>query len=269
MWCNTKGIHNTNDFCKLKVAEREKSGKPEEGKADQVKGRDKSPAGHGKQQDEDVKQVKAVYPDSDITSDDDEQAVFAKQCKAEECEGHVCSSLDSMIPTPTVQIKLKNGPYLRGAKMCEACPDTGASCNVLSEKEARRMHIKCQGSKVTLKNASGVAMRVVGETKVYAALRNGKTKHIRVIISPDLEDTMLIGWRTQKTLGMLPDTWPEVMDSEKCYKVTTEEEKEAQKGKGEGEFPIDPKFKKVLKLVEEYSDVFHDHLDESDRLCDG
>ena len=109
VWCNTKGIHNSNDFCKSKVAEREKSGKPEEGKADQVKGRDKSPAGHGKQQDEDVKQVKAVYPDSDITSDDDEQAVFAKQCKAEECEGHVCSSLESMIPTPTVQIKLKNG----------------------------------------------------------------------------------------------------------------------------------------------------------------
>ena len=80
---------------------------------------------------------------------------------------------------------------------------------------------------------------------------------------------MFIRWRTPKTLGMLPDTWPEVMDSEKCYKVTTEEEKEAQKGKGEGEFPIDPKFKKVLKLVEEYSDVFHDHLDESDRLCDG
>ena len=112
-------------------------------------------------------------------------------------------------------------------------------------------------------------MRVVGETKVYAALRNGKTKQIRVIISPDIEDAMLIGWRTQKTLGMLPDTWPEVMESEKCYKVTTEEGKEVKRGKEEGEFPIDPKYKKVLKLVKEYSDVFHDHLDESDRLCDG
>ena len=83
-----------------------------------------------------------------------------------------------MLPTPTVEIKLKNGPCLRGAKVCEACPDTGATCNILSEKEARKMSIKWQASRLTLRNASGASMRVIGEAKVYAALKHGKTKQI-------------------------------------------------------------------------------------------
>ena len=76
-------------------------------------------------------------------------------------------------------------------------------------------------------------MRVTGEAKVYAALKNGKTKHIRVIVSPDLDDTMLIGWQTQQTLGMLPPTWPEVMISEMCKQVAHEE--------GEDDFPVNSK----------------------------
>ena len=62
VWCNTTGFHNTNDFCKSKMAEKEKSGKAEERKAEQVKACDKSPVGHGKEQEEEAKQVKASNP---------------------------------------------------------------------------------------------------------------------------------------------------------------------------------------------------------------
>ena len=89
-------------------------------------------------------------------------------------------------------------------------------------------------------------MKVIGEAKVYAALKHGKTKMIRVIVSPDLEDAMLLGWRSQKTLGMLPDSWPEVMQSERCYQVTTGEEEKRKENKEEGDFPIDPKYTKVF-----------------------
>ena len=68
---------------------------------------------------------------------------------------------------------------------------------------------------------------------------------------------------------MLPDSWPEVMPSERCNQVTAGEEEKRKENKEEGDFPIDPKYSKVLALVREYSDVFHDHLDETDRLCEG
>merc|ERR1719239_56660 len=122
------------------------------------------------------------------------------------------------------------------------------------------MRLKWKQSRVTLRNASGAKMRVSGEATVYAALRNGKTKHIRVIVSPDLDDTMLIGWQTQQVLGMLPKSWPQVMPSERCKNVSH---------KNEGEFPVDKKYPKVRALLEEFEDVFHDALDEEDRLCEG
>ena len=256
-YCKTKGLHNSSEYCKNKQAEKEKAGKDkaEHGKAEKVSGRDKSPAGDG--DDGDAQQVLASDAD---TSDDDEQTYFAKQCTADDCEEHFCSTVQKMAPTPTVNIKFANGPYLRNAATCEACPDTGASCNIISEREAKRMRIKWQRSRVTLRNASGVKMKVSGEAKVYAALSNGKTRHIRVIVSPDLEDTMLLGWQTQQILGMLPKSWPQVMESERCNKVSH--------GK-EGDFPVDEKYPKVRALLEEFGDVFHDALEEDDRLCDG
>ena len=259
-YCQTKGLHNSSEYCKNKQAEKQKAEtkpkeKSEHGKADKVSARDKSPAGHGEMAD--AQQVRVSEGEF---SDDDEQSHFAKQCTAEECEEHCCSTVQKMAPTPTVNIKIANGPYLRDAATCESCPDTGASCNIISEREARRMRLKWERSRVTLKNASGVKMKVSGEAKVYAALPNGKTKHIRVIVSPDLEDTMLIGWQTQQVLGMLPKSWPQVMDSERCRKVSQEHE---------GDFPVDDKYPKVRALLEEFDDVFHDALGEEDRLCEG
>ena len=112
---------------------------------------------------------------------------------------------ESLRPTPRVSIKMamtpsklyKTLPYLPYL----ACPDTGASCNVVSEREARRMHLSWTKTRVSLTNASNTQMRAVGEAEVYCAAENGSIKKIRVIISPDLADRMLLRWQAQMTLG--------------------------------------------------------------------
>ena len=50
--------------------------------------------------------------------------------------------------------------------------------------------------------ASGASMKVVGEAKVYAAAKDGKTKPICIIISSDLVDSMLLGCQSQISLGI-------------------------------------------------------------------
>ena len=74
-------------------------------------------------------------------------------------------------------------------------------------------------SKVTLTNASNSRMRVTGETEVYCAALDGKVKRIRVIISPDLADRILLGWQAQIKLGLLHPNWPQVWDFGKCNQV--------------------------------------------------
>ena len=95
---------------------------------------------------------------------------------------------------------------------CLACPDTGASCNVVSEGEARKMSLRWTPSRVTLTSASNTRKRVTGEAEVYCAAENGKVKRIRVIISSDLADRMLLGWQAQINLGLLHPSWPQVWD---------------------------------------------------------
>ena len=142
-------------------------------------------------------------------------AHFANQFVGEEVEGeegHACSAVTggSMISTPKAALKMSMGPSLRSLpyKPCQACPDTGASCNVLNELEARRMKLQLKRSKVSLTNASGGEMKVVGECEVYTAALNGRTRKIRVIVSPDLVDNMLLGLQSQKFLGILHQSWP-------------------------------------------------------------
>ena len=79
----------------------------------------------------------------------------------------------------------------------QACPDTGASCNVLNATEAKWMNIRLTKTKVTLENASGSKMKVNGECILYAKAPGGKAQRIRVIVSPDLRDKMLLGWKSQ------------------------------------------------------------------------
>ena len=132
-----------------------------------------------------------------------------------------------MKSTPKAPLRMAMGHRLGNlpCKACLACPDTGASCNVLSEREANRMHLKWKRSKVSLTNASGANMKVLGKAEVYCAAKNGGTKKICVIISSDLVDNMLLGWQSQIVLGMLHLSWPNVLCQAKCNQVNHEEEK--------------------------------------------
>ena len=106
-----------------------------------------------------------------------------------------------------------------------------------------------------------------------------RTKKIRVIISSDLVDNMLLGWQSQIVLGMLHPSWPNILFQAKCHQVNHEEKNgrksrkdkfEEEKGKKQqADFPVDEKYKEVRELLDEYKDIFHDELDTSDRLAGG
>ena len=136
----------------------------------------------------------------------------SKKCRAQQVSGSTLGHSDfSMVQTPPVRIRLsvqkeedegwkqtKNSP---ASQYVQACPDTGASTNVLNAKEAKRMGLKMTKTKVKLENASGSDMKVIGECVLYAQATGGKAQRIWVIISPDLKDKMLLG---SKTSGPAP-----------------------------------------------------------------
>ena len=86
-------------------------------------------------------------------------------------------------------------------------------------------------------------MRVTGEAEVYCAAKNVKVKKIRVIISPDLADRMLLGWQAQMKLGLLHPSWPKVWDHRQCHQVNHEEEA-VEKKKQESPMEQEAKAKK-------------------------
>ena len=281
-WCNTKGLHNSSDFCRRQQERKGSSANqtaaaataaaqtagPGAAVTNQVTGvnggqDDRVPAGA-----DDVMQVSGFEFADD--SDDDDRNHFVKQvCGQEELEEHICCITEGICATPTIQVKLGNKIDLRNARMATCCPDSGCSCNLISEREARRLGLRWFPSKVVLKNASGTQMKVVGEMKIFVGIKRGRVRHLRFIVSPDLQDTVLIGWQSQIALGILPPTWPGPMEEEeeemKCNQVDAQD----QNDNPSYTFPVSDEYPKVRALLDEYQDVFHDELEENDRLCNG
>ena len=77
---------------------------------------------------------------------------------------------------------------------------------------------------------------------------------------------MLLGWQSQISLGIHHTTWSQVIPQARCQQVKHEEK---DKKKQMADFPVGVKYQKVRDLLEEYQDVFHDKMEERDRLCDG
>ena len=144
------------------------------------------------------------------------------------------------------------------------------------------MGLKMTKTKVKLENASGSDMKMIGECVLYAQATGGKAKRIWVIISPDLKDKMLLGWKSQKLLGLLHSNWPGVIQeeasAERVNQVTEKEDgprgaslnKESQKkmknGKKQQDFPMDGKQNpEILALLHEYSDIFRNEMEDTDR----
>ena len=139
------------------------------------------------------------------------------------------------------------------------------------------MSLRWTQSRVTLTNASNKRMRVTGEAEVYCAAENGKVKKIRVIISLDLADQMLLGWQAQIKLGLLDPSWPQVWDYGQCNQVNHEEQKkqdspvaQEETQRQQQEFPLDKQeCPAVSQLLMEFEDIFYDKLNTSDHLATG
>ena len=172
--CDTTGRHNTNDYCKEKQKEFAKE-QPGKAKANKVDGRDDSPIGGDNDKTEKGKAnlVDATEEGDETDSSDEYQWAFAFTVEGVEDEPVdteeeklSCSVRESLKPTPRVAIRMAMSlskiyqtlPYLP----CLACPDTGTSCNIISEKEAKRMCLRWAPFKVALTNASNSKMRVTG-----------------------------------------------------------------------------------------------------------
>ena len=153
-------------------------------------------------------------------------------------------------------------------KWVVSCPDTGASASILKESVARDCGLKWHRSTVSLTSATGQNMRVSGEAIFFARVRNGHTKRIRVVISPDLEDDCLISWSDQVTLGVLPSSWPECMPENICEEETETKCRGVRSEENDADFPKE--WPSELKsLLSEFSDVFSDTLESDMRLKDG
>ena len=94
-----------------------------------------------------------------------------QRCRAQQVSGGR-SGKSQMQGTPPVILKLtkdkedtevkkRRGSHSR--KLISCCPDTGASTNVVNEREARRMDLPVKKSDVKLENASGQAMKYRGK----------------------------------------------------------------------------------------------------------
>ena len=182
----------------------------------------------------------------------------------------VCSaSPNKSLPTPTVGLFISGaGPSMRHAPKITSVPDTGCTMSCLQLKLARKLKLKLRATDITLAGANGASLAVEGEVDIYCKVKGGHVKKITCLVSSDLKDNMLISWHNQKDLQILSPEWPELPKSLRLQ----EEEKEGADARKVnthevGQFDkVDDK--DIKSLLTEFDDVFHDELEEEDRLAD-
>ena len=283
-YCGKTGLHNSNLKCKERMDEQkgkggdgeekgEKSKKKKHKKSKKVKrvvDSDSPAGGSDSEEEEEAKRVTAADSCADTDSDEDEEHVISKvdtyDDEEEEIEEFACSARSKHSETPTVNVKIstKAADNRRQGEDLESVPDTGASITCMKLSVAKRLRIKFKPSKVRLKNASGKRMEVVGEAKIFMSVKNGPVRRVRIIITTQLTDDLLISWSDQKLLSILPASWPEVVTheaEEMCRGVVRTEETNA-------EWPASWS-KKMKELLDNYDDRFKDNLEEDSRLVEG
>ena len=203
-----------------------------------------------------------------------EEDAFARLCKHHEfCTPAPGKKKFSPTPPMPVRLSMKASEMKRQGKEIVSCPDSGATVTILNEERARENKLRWRKSKVTLTSATGAPMRVSGETTLFAKVKNGHIKQLRVVVSPDLADDMLVSWSDQVLLGVLHSSWPMVIPDKRCDDDEEEEEEtercnSVRTNAEEAEFPQEwPK--ELLKVFEEYNCCFSDTLQEDMRLAKG
>ena len=125
---------------------------------------------------------------------------WARRCMHHETCSQGSPSFKDTPPMP-IKLNMKASTMSKTGSWVVSCPDTGATSSLLKESVARARGLRWKSSGVSLTSATGQAMRVSGEAFLYAKVKGGHTRRIRVVISPDLEDDALISWSDQIKLG--------------------------------------------------------------------
>ena len=153
---------------------------------------------------------------------------------------------------------------MRNASEVTSVPDTGCTMSCLKLRLAKKMKLRMRKTNILLTGANGASLAVEGEVDLYCKLKGGHVKKITCLVSSDLKDDLLISWHNQKDLQILSPEWPElpkdlrVEDEVNNRKLNTHEVGQFDKVED----------KDIKSLLTEFDDVFHDELEEEDRLAD-
>ena len=118
---------------------------------------------------------------------------------------------DDNEPTPTCNMTFKAEEGLKFSK--EVLPDTGCSQTIISEDLAKsnKMAVDKKKKKEIL-NASNERMSCEG-TVSFEVKYEGQKTEVLALVSSDLADEILIGWRALQRLNIIPENFPHVIRS--------------------------------------------------------
>ena len=253
--------HNTNKWCLSKLQKWAAKKESKEAKNQQAKAGDKQE----KKEEADGRRARATTPDGDADSCDedsreDQDAAHFASARV------VCSAApNKSLPTPTVVLFVSGtGPSMRNASEVTSVPDTGCTMSCLKLRLAKKMKLRMRKTNILLTGANGASLAVEGEVDLYCKLKGGHVKKITCLVSSDLKDDLLISWHNQKDLQILSPEWPELP---KDLRVEDEADNRKLNTHEVGQFDkVDDK--DIKSLLTEFDDVFHDELEEEDRLAD-
>ena len=180
----------------------------------------------------------------------------------------VCSAApNKSLPTPTVGLFVSGlGPSMRNASAITSVPDTGCTMSCIKLQLAKKLRLSLRKTEISLTGANGASLAVEGEVDIYCKVKGGHVKKITCLVSSDLKDNILISWHNQKDLQILSPEWPELP---KNLRVQEEEAANNRKLNTHEVGQFDKVEDKDIKsLLTEFDDVFHDELEEEDRLAD-
>lgn len=114
-------------------------------------------------------------------------------------------------PTPRLLVTLSPGPGPGGTritlKQIRALPDSGAARSLLNSRIAQKMGLVAQDTNLRLIAANGTSLETLGTAFIQVSTKTSSLL-INAVITPDINDDLIIGWSDLINLKCLPQTFP-------------------------------------------------------------
>merc|ERR1712105_564737 len=131
-------------------------------------------------------------------------------------------------PTPLISLKIQVPGGVKGFKhslaTARALPDTGASCDCISEAFAVQHGLQIvpdTDNLIDLSAAEGNPIEVSGTTEITIIGHQGIQVKSLALVCARLSNTLLLSWGSQKRLRMLHRNWPfAVVQEETAFSAT-------------------------------------------------